>query len=270
MNLRLTCILLLALTSACVGPSPTRLAESEDYLVAVKTLRLPESMAWYTRFAEHTWIDVKNGNEQSWTRIEVSGAYSGVEVDCITAEEAREDDRWSRPVSLLETLSGERAKRAIPRLLELAEAEPDFARLEMTSTGDDSWSVVRHSPQDRDYEAWPGPNSNTFIAALVDSTPELNVEFHHNAVGKDYPRGFRAGITSSGYGLEADAGYLGLGLGIRQGVELHFVQLTLGVSLWPPALKIPFLPRIGIHQGWLSRGSLGEPMRREGLDNQSD
>jgi hypothetical protein len=37
---------------------------------------------------------------------------------------------------------------------------------------------------------------------------------------------------------------LGFALGLREGVELHLLQLTFGISLWPPRLELPFLPEI--------------------------
>jgi hypothetical protein len=220
-------------------------------MVVVSTVRLPDYMTWYTRFAEHAWIDVKAGSEGDWTRIEIGGPSSGVEVFTISAEEARSTHRWENRVSVLETLVGPAAHSAIPRLLELADAETDFRQTVRTQNPEGGWDIQFQDVDGRPYDAHPGPNSNTFVANLVEATPELHAELHHNSVGKDYPRGFRAGITSSGYGVEADAGWLGAGIGLRQGVELHVAQLTIGVSLWPPALKLPIIPRIGIHQGWI-------------------
>jgi len=236
-------------------------------MVVVQTVRLPDYMDWYTRFAEHAWIDIKQGSENSWTRIEIGGPSSGVVVEQVTGASVRAPLRWENRVSVLETIDGEAARRAIPRLLEIAEAELDYGRQEVLSVDIDSWHIINHPAEARDYDAWPGPNSNTFIATLVEGTPELHAELHHNSVGKDYPRGMRAGVTSSGYGLEADVGYLGLGLGLRQGLELHFLQLTAGLSFWPPALKIPLIPRIGVHQGWV--GAAGS-IEAEGLETTQD
>ncbi|MFK5956783.1 MAG: DUF3750 domain-containing protein [Planctomycetota bacterium] len=249
--------LLFFVTFSCVGPSPARLTNTENYMVVVQSVRLPNQMDWYTRFAEHAWIDIKQGDEASWTRIEIGGPSSGIDVFHTPAEDVRAPTRWSNRVSVLETITGEKAKRAIPRLLELAAKEQDFGSWEKVVDGKYSWHTIHHPAQARVYDAWPGPNSNTFAATLIEGTPELHAELHHNSVGKDYPRGMRVGKTSSGYGFEADLGYLGAGIGLRQGVELHFMQLTAGISLWPPALKIPILPRIGIHQGWIgAAGSL--------------
>ena len=242
---------LLCAVTACTGPVPEDLPTDHDWMVVVSTVRLPDYMDWYTRFAEHTWIDLKQGSEDSWTRIEISGTMSGVVVESITAEEARERIRWDNPAFVLEVHYDEDARELIPRILESARSIEDYGTRERTENPD-GWSMVFHAPEHgRMYEAHPGPNSNTLIAQIIDRTPGLHAELHHNAVGKDYPDTFRAGFTSSGYGVEADVGYLGLGIGLRQGVELHFIGLTAGISLWPPALKIPLLPRIGVHQGWV-------------------
>lgn len=251
MRPRSSAIALLLTATACVGPSPARLTDAHDYMVVVSTVRLPDYMDWYTRFAEHAWIDVKQGSEEDWTRIEIGGPSSGVQVFAIEAEEARGTHRWQNRVSVLETLVGPAARSAIPRLLALADAEPDFGHNRTVHDVEGGWTMQIMVAEGRPYDAHPGPNSNTFIATLVEGTPELHAELHHNSVGKDYPKGFRAGLTSSGYGVEADTGWLGAGIGLRQGVELHVAQLTLGISLWPPALKLPILPRIGVHQGWV-------------------
>ncbi|MGB0952655.1 MAG: DUF3750 domain-containing protein [Planctomycetota bacterium] len=252
-------ILPLILLVGCVGPSPQMLTEEEDWMVVVATVRLPDYMDWYTRFAEHAWIDVKQGSEADWTRIEIGGPSSGVKVFPIDPDEARATHRWQNRVSILETLRGDRAREAIPRILERARAEPDFGQQHLEFDEEGGFSVTIDRPSSRSYDAFPGPNSNTLIAGIVEDVPGLHAELHHNSVGKDFPRGFRAGRTSSGFGVEVDSSYLGAGIGLRQGLELHLAQITLGVSLWPPALKLPFLPRIGIHQGWIgAAGTLEE------------
>jgi hypothetical protein len=45
-----------------------------------------------------------------------------------------------------------------------------------------------------DYRAWPGPNSNTFVAAIIDAVPEMQVVLPPTAIGKDFP------TTASGSG----------------------------------------------------------------------
>jgi hypothetical protein len=195
---------------SCVGPSPARLTTEHDYIVVVNSVRLPDSMPWYTVFAEHSWIDMKNGDEDSWQRVEIYNATSGPEVSSITAEKVRTTHRFGNRSSVLSVAVGEEARLAIPVIRTFTE------RYEL------------------DYEAWPGPNSNTFISDLLDATDGIDAQLHHNAAGKDFPWGyFDLGFDSSG------------------GIELHLMQLTLGISFWPPAIKLPLLPRLGGHQGWV-------------------
>jgi hypothetical protein len=53
-----------------------------------------------------------------------------------------------------------------------------------------------------DYRPWLGPNSNTFIQAILDAAPELNAVLPPTAIGKDYPyRGNSFGLTPSGTGV---------------------------------------------------------------------
>lgn len=246
-------LLLLALPS-CVGPRPSRLAGAEGAQVVVKSVRIPDTMPWYTRLAEHMWVDVRPDPEGPWWRLEVQGSTSGVDVVPITEDEAKDDLRWGNHAFVLARLEGRRAAAASEQLLEVARAHPDFGRWVRDGEVEGTGTLRRQAPTREEYQAWPGPNSNTFVADLVAAVPELRVELHHNAVGKDYARGLRAGATPGGLGLAVDTDYLGLGAGLREGVELHLVGLTLGATLWPPALKLPFVPRLGVHQGWVNGG----------------
>ena len=62
-------------------------------------------------------------------------------------------------------------------------------------------SAYRFS-QAGDYRIWPGPNSNSFTAAMLRAVPELGVALPPNAVGRDFRDGFYAGRTDSGTGAE--------------------------------------------------------------------
>jgi hypothetical protein len=246
--------LLLLFLAACVGPRPERVTRDAGWQVVVKSVRIPDTMPWYTWLAEHMWIDVRRGDDGDWWRLEVTGSSSGVEVREVDDEAVRAGERWGNAVFVLASLEGAEAEAAVERLLVLAREHPDHGRWESVMTEPKTWEMLFQEPSGEPYEAWPGPNSNTFVADLVAGVPELEVELHHNAVGKDYARGLRAGATAGGYGVAVDTDYLGLGLGLREGVELHLLGLSMGVALWPPALKLPFVPRLGVHQGWVNGG----------------
>jgi hypothetical protein len=64
-----------------------------------------------------------------------------------------------------------------------------------------------------DYIAWPGPNPNTFVQAVLDAVPGLKVVLPPTAIGKDYPY---EGVTASRTGgFISLGGYLGLTIGRR-------------------------------------------------------
>lgn len=216
---------LLLLAGACAVTRPSELPRAEAWVAAVKSAGIPGSMPWYSRFAEHTWVDVKCGNDARWIRAEVVGAHSGARCDTISAREAYCDWRWSaEAVRVHRVVTGESARRVAERIAAVTEAlDPRY------SNGG--------------YEAWPGPNSNTFMRELVRELPELAFAFDHNAVGKDYTW-LDVGWSPSRTGVTFDTWPLGATLALEEGVELHFLQLTFGVRLWPPRLLLPFLPPI--------------------------
>ncbi len=100
-------------------------------------------------------------------------------------------------------------------------------------------------PYDTTYTAWPGPNSNSRIAERAYDIDGLAFHMPHNSPGKDYTPWFRIRPTTSDTGFTVDTLPLGFALGLYEGVELHFLQMTIGVSLFPPALKLPGLQRLG-------------------------
>jgi hypothetical protein len=98
-----------------------------------------------------------------------------------------------------------------------------------------------------DYRVWPGPNSNSFTAAVLRAVPELRVSLPANAVGRDYRDGFYFGRTDSGTGFEVNfAGVAGLKVGWVEGIEVDLLGLVAGLDLRHPAVKLPGYGRIGI------------------------
>jgi hypothetical protein len=98
-----------------------------------------------------------------------------------------------------------------------------------------------------DYRAWPGPNSNTFVAAVLATVPELQVALPPTAIGKDFPYdGDVFGLTPSGTGIRVTlGGYLGLTIGWVEGLEINVLGAVFGIDLRRPAVKLPGLGRLG-------------------------
>lgn len=223
---RLTTLILAAAIPACRATRPSHLPISNPgvAIVAVKSCALPASGPFWKSWAHHAWIDVKRPDQTTWERIESGGHFGIVHMD-LSDQEARLDRRFGeRAVRLLGWVEGDAARAAIAGIDgALAELAPLYAD---------------------GYTMWPGPNSNTFVRELCADAPGLGFVFDPNAVGKDYSPWLGIGATASKTGLRVDTPILGAAVGLREGVELHVLQLTLGISLDPPGLSLPFLPQI--------------------------
>jgi len=179
--------------------------------------------AWKGIFAVHSWIVFKHANAHAWTRYDVVGWGNPVR-----ANNWPPDGLWfgNLPVAIAD-VSGPEAENLIPRI-EAAVADYRFAR-----TGD--------------YRIWPGPNSNSFVAAILRAVPELGVILPPNAVGRDFRDGFYAGLTDSGTGVELNLnGIAAIKLGWVEGMELNLLGLVAGLDLRYPGIKLPGFGRIGV------------------------
>jgi hypothetical protein len=137
------------------------------------------------------------------------------------------DGRWfGRDPDIIFAADGEAAARMIPRIEAAVAAYPWQRR--------------------GDYRVWPGPNSNTFVAALLDAVPEAGAVLPPTAIGKDFPhdgRWLRA--TSSGLRFTI-GGYAGVTVGWIEGIEVSILGAVAGIDLRRPAIKLPGLGRIGM------------------------
>lgn len=215
---------LFLLVAGC-ATRPSHIAEQSP-VIMLKSVRLPalEWVPWFSRFAEHSWIDFRfNG---IWRRMEWDNI-DHIILSEMDEEEAFENVRWDRSVAVHQHWSGLWADETAAKILEIGE----------------------HYPNAKHYTPWPGPNSNTFIEWLAQKV-DLPIVMPPAALGKDYTPWLRAGVSSSNTGIEVETMILGVQIGLREGVEMHLLGLTLGVGIWPPAIKLPFLP--AIPGGWFA------------------
>ena len=114
--------------------------------------------------------------------------------------------------------------------------------------------LIRHAVRDYpypnigDYRAWPGPNSNTFVAAIIAAVPGMRATLPPTAVGKDFPIDCRwVGLTPSGTGIRFNlGGYLGIAVGWVEGFEVNLLCAVAGIDIRRPAIKLPGLGRLGV------------------------
>ncbi|MBP0464254.1 DUF3750 domain-containing protein [Roseomonas sp. PWR1] len=182
------------------------------------------TVRWRGIVAVHSWVVVKPEGTEDYTRYDVTAWGDPIRVNGFAA-----DGRWfGRAPQVVFAADGEAAARMIPRIEAAVAAYP--------------WR------QRGDYRVWPGPNSNTFVAALLEAVPDAGAVLPPTAIGKDFPhdgRWLRA--TGSGTGLRLTlGGYAGVTIGWVEGIEVNILGGVAGIDLRRPAIKLPGLGRIGV------------------------
>ncbi len=204
------------------GTAPDPAAHRE----AIVQVYAGRAFGWRGAFADHTWLAVKPAEADRYTRYEVIGWYAGGGRSVVSVSDRRAPDaQWyGNPARLVRELRGGDAEAVIGKL---PQAVADYGY-----------------PQT--YRAWPGPNSNTFIAHLGRAIPELRLALPSTAIGKDFVpihqivdwSPSHTGVQISLYGL------VGVIVGIDEGLELNVLGLVTGVDWRNPALKLPGVGRV--------------------------
>ena len=106
----------------------------------------------------------------------------------------------------------------------------------------------RYNEEHPTYFPMPGPNSNTFVAYIGRAVPELRMDLPSTAIGKDYPiNGSLIDRTPSGTGYQLSMfGVVGMTMAREEGFELNLLGLTFGLDVFRPAIKLPFVGRLGM------------------------
>src|SRR5947209_11619063 len=121
------------------------------------------TVRWRGIFAVHTWIVVKERGASRYSRYDYTAWGEPIRVDGFAP-----DGRWFGAVpETVVSVDGEEAEKLIPKIRSVIE------NYRFRAYGD--------------YSPWPGPNSNTFVQAVLDAVPELKAVLPPTAIGKDYP-----------------------------------------------------------------------------------
>jgi Protein of unknown function (DUF3750) len=199
------------------------LPKASDYAPARVLVMSGRAGGFKGVLAIHSWIVVKRAHAPSWTRYDVVGwTPLPVQTNYWVA-----DARWFDTVpTILADIGGAEAEALIPKI------ETAVQQYRYGKPGD--------------YRIWPGPNSNTFVAAVLRAVPELGLELPPNAIGRDYRSLPYIGRSDSGTGIEVSFwGVLGFKLGVVEGFELNVLGLVAGFDWRRPAIKLPGFGRIG-------------------------
>lgn len=204
--------------SAGIAPDPQRNAAE-----AIVQVYAAPTYGWKGRVAVHPWIIFKRAGETRYSRYEVISWGSGEKV---RLNSNAPDGYWygARPRLLVEH-RGAAAEAMIPQIL----------------------AAIKSYPWPTTYRAWPGPNSNTFMAHIGRDVPALKLDLPANALGKDYRSLLHpVGLPPSGRGLQVSLlGVLGITVGAEEGLELNVLGLSMGLDFTPFRLRLPFIGGMG-------------------------
>jgi hypothetical protein len=191
--------------------------------MAIVQVYAAPTYSWRGYFAVHPWIIYKRRGETAYTRYDVVG-WRAPQV--VQRNYAIPDGLWYG---------------STPQLLVDHQGDSAQAMIDAIE------AAIASYPYANEYLTYPGPNSNTFLAHIGREVPDLKLDLPANAIGKDYrPLTRPVGVSSSGSGVQVSLlGLLGLSVGLEEGLEFNVLGLNFGIDLNPPALRLPFVGRIG-------------------------
>jgi hypothetical protein len=204
-----------------LAPDP---AATKEAVIQVYAAR---AVAWRGAFAVHTWIVVKPAGAPRYTRFDVVGFGVANGAPAVRIDRSGPDNYWfgARPELILE-----RRGDGVGRLIDKVRA------------------AIDSYPYPHAYRAWPGPNSNTFVAYVARAVPELGLALPSNAIGKDFlPGGALVAAAPSGTGYQLSLfGALGVLVARKEGFELNILGLNLGIDFATPGVMLPGIGRLGV------------------------
>lgn len=203
-----------------LAPAPDKTPEAVVQVYGARTVGMRGL------FGVHTWVAVKPENAAAFTVYEVIGWRLRWSGSAVVVSQRHADARWfGAEPELYADRRGAEAAALIPRIEAAAKSYPYAG----------------------EYSAWPGPNSNTFVAWITRAVPELGAHLPPTAIGKDYLGASIVGSAPSGRGGQLSlGGVLGLTVSSVEGLELNVLGLTFGLDPLRPALKLPMLGRLGM------------------------
>ena len=194
------------------------------YRAAVVQVYAARAFNWRGIFAIHPWISIKRENAEGYTRYDVVGWGGGTKV---RENYGPADGLWYG---------------AEPELL------ADFRGADAAALIDRIEAAVATYPFKDIYRTWPGPNSNTFLAHIARSVPEMRLDLPANAIGKDYRpwhEPFAAAPSGTGFQVSL-VGLAGITVGLEEGIEVNLLSLSFGIDFRAPALRLPGVGRLGV------------------------
>jgi hypothetical protein len=201
-----------------LAPDPEVTPESVVQVYGARCLH------WRRYFSIHTWIALKPAGAKRTVVYEVAGRVPRQPGSTVVLRRRRPDMPWfGNPPELLADIRGN---------------DSLIDRLE---------KAIREYRFGHRYLAWPGPNSNTFIAHLSRAAPELGLSLPPTAIGKDYIGRRLIWTAPSGCGIQFSLfGLIGILASRIEGIEVNLLGLAFGIDPFVPAVKLPLIGRVGL------------------------
>ncbi len=187
------------------------------------------AFSWRGAFAVHSWIAVKRAGAPTFKTYQVTGWRYWHGGSPLSVSEGPPDRKWfGASPEIYADLRGPEAESAIDKIE----------------------AAVAAYPFKDSYRTWPGPNSNTFTAAIARAVPELGLDLPPTAIGKDYLGATAfAARAPSGTGFQVSIlGVLGLTVGLKEGLEINLLGLSFGLDPLGLAVKLPGIGRLGMER----------------------
>ena len=178
-------------------------------------------------FAVHSWIAMKPQGAKRYEVSQVIGWRQDHHGNVLFREtNVPVNSWWGNEATLILDLRGDQAAPLIEKVDAAIQAYP--------------WK--------HEYQLYPGPNSNTFVAWVGLQVPELGLDLPSTAIGKDWrPLENSFGPSASGTGIQASlSGMLGLSLGLEEGLEMNILGLNFELDMLDLAFELPLLGRYEI------------------------
>jgi len=205
-----------------VGIAPDA-ATIDEAIVQVYAAR---AVKWRGIFAVHTWIATKAENARQYTVHHVLGWNKRRGLPVVVSSEDIPDRLWygNEPI-LVKELRGDKAAQAIIAIEQ----------------------AINNYPYINDYSAWPGPNSNTFIAHIGREVSALKLDLPSTAIGKDFLTASDfVSRTPSGSGFQLSLfGMFGVLISRYEGFEVNLLGLVVGLDPAEGIIKLPGIGKTG-------------------------
>ncbi len=207
--------------SAGIAPLPSKEPQAVVQIYAAR------AYGWRKYFGVHAWVATKEKNATAYQTYQVMGWMKWRGESVISIKSDVPDRYWyGQKPDLIFSSTGKAAEKMIPAIIAASKsyAYPD------------------------DYRLWPGPNSNSYVSHIIRNTPGIRIELPPHAIGKDWidnGKFFARSESKTGYQVSV-FGLLGVTVGKAEGLEINILGMTFGLDVLNPALKLPFIGRVGV------------------------